>query len=102
MIGLPGKIRFFLLMLRTFLIHLAWFLLPFALYGLYVHGVRLLLRRRPAPAFSARRMALLAACGMLLVAASLFALALVEGEPTEKRYAPPRYEQGEIVPGRFQ
>ena len=89
-------------MLRTFLIHLAWFLLPFALYGLYVHGVRLLLRRRQAPAFSPRRMTALAACGLLLVAGSLFALALLEGEPTDKRYAPPRYEQGEIVPGRFQ
>ena len=90
-------------MLRSFLIQLAWFLLPFAVYGLYVHGGRLLFPRRRARAvFSARTVAALAACGLLLAAGSLFALALLEGEPTGKRYAPPRYEQGAIVPGQFE
>ena len=90
-------------MLRTFLIQLAWFLLPFAVYALYVHGGRLLFARKRAPAaFSAGTAAALAACGLLLAAGSLFAFALLEGEPAGKAYAPPRYEQGRIVPGQFQ
>ena len=90
-------------MLRSFLIQLAWFLLPFLVYGLYVHGGRFLFPdRRPKPMFSARTLGMLVACGLLLVAGSLFAFALLEGEPTNKAYAPPRYEQGVVVPGQFQ
>ena len=93
-------------MIRVILIHLAWFLLPFVAYGIYIHGRRLLFPTEQAeerrPLVPPRRMATLAACGIALAAASLFAFALFEGEPTDTRYAPPRYEDGRIVPGQFQ
>ena len=92
--------------IRVFLIHLAWFLLPFVAYGIYIHGRRLFFPTQETderrPLIPPRRMAILAACGLALVAASLFTLALFEGEPTDTRYAPPRYEDGRIVPGQFQ
>ena len=90
-------------MLRHFIIQLAWFLLPFVVYGIYVHGGRLLFPgRRPKPKFSVKTLGTLVACGMFLVAGSLFTFALLEGESADKEYAPPRFEQGVIVPGQFQ
>lgn len=91
-------------MLRTILIQLAWFLLPFIVYGLYVHGLQRLFPKKTAPRPTNSRSVFvwLSACGLFLVAVSLFVFALIEGEPVGKEYAPPRFEQGIVVPGQFQ
>ena len=91
-------------MLRAFFIHLAWFLLPFLVYALYrIALARLFPHAEPAKKRPSRGvLAWLAVVGLLLVAASLFALALLEGEPVGKDYAPPRFEQGRVVPGQFE
>lgn len=90
-------------MLRIFLIKLALFLLPFLVYGLLVHVPRRLFPGKPDPGqtFSRAVLAWLSACGLLLVAAGLFAFALIEGEAVGKKYAPPRFERGAVIPGQF-
>lgn len=89
-------------MLRIFLVQLAWFLLPFVVYGLYVHGFRRLFPARYEGRAGSGVWLWLTACGLLLVAISLFTFALVEGEEAGKVYSPPRFEQGGIVPGQFE
>lgn len=89
-------------MLRILLIQLGWFLLPFVVYGLYIHTVRRLFPARRKSKSGSKTLVWLTASGLLLVAISLFTFALVEGEETGKVYSPPRFEQGDIVPGQFE
>jgi hypothetical protein len=44
---------------------------------------------------------MLTACGLLLVVASFFAMALVTGFGPGGIYIPPHVEDGAVVPGRF-
>ena len=81
-------------MLRILLFYILPFLLPFIGFFTYRYLVtdgRALLQKTP--------WFVLTAAGLVLVIVSLFTLALVGGWDTEGEYAPPRLEDGRIVPG---
>jgi hypothetical protein len=44
---------------------------------------------------------MLTACGLLLVVASFFAMAMITGAGPDQVYVPPHVDQGAVVPGRF-
>lgn len=81
-------------MLRILLFYILPFLLPFIGFFTYRYLVtdgRAFLQNTP--------WFVLSAAGLALVIVSLFTLALVGGWDTEGEYAPPRLEDGRIVPG---
>ncbi|MEO1016406.1 MAG: DUF6111 family protein [Pseudomonadota bacterium] len=83
-------------MIRIFLNYLLPFLLPFLAYGLYV------LMSRHARELTSWPLFTLTLSGLLLSAGSLVFWALVDGSEPGGTYVPPAYEDGEIVPGRFE
>lgn len=72
------------------------FLLPFALYAVYL---RLLAQEKPSGEARDHPWTILFGTGLLLVAASFVYWGLTEGEPAEGVYVPPHMEDGRIVPG---
>ena len=81
-------------MLRIIMHYVLPFLLPFIGFFTYRYLVsdgRALLQKTP--------WFVLTAAGLALVIVSLFTLALTGGWDTEGEYAPPRLEDGRIVPG---
>lgn len=85
-------------MIRIILTRLALFLLPFALYGLYLF----LLRWRPDIARPQTPWTGLFIAGLSLVVMSFVVLGLTEGESIEGVYIPPHVENGKIVPGHVE
>lgn len=90
-------------MIRSVLLDGALLLLPSALYLLWLLAVR------PAARTAMRRLRLpegpwlwLGAVGLVLVVASLAAIALTSGGKPGGTYVPPRYEGGEVVPARVE
>lgn len=85
-------------MIRILLSRLALFLLPFALYGIYLF----LLRWRPNAVRRPTPWTPLFIAGLLLVILSFVVLGLTEGESTEGVYIPPHQVDGKIVPGHVE
>ena len=83
-------------MLRIFLFYILPFLLPFVGFFTYRYLVtdgRALLQNTP--------WFILCVAGLALVIASLVTLALTGGWESQGDYAPPRLEDGRIVPGEM-
>jgi hypothetical protein len=85
-------------MIRIILTRLALFLLPFALYGLYLF----LLRWRPHAVRPQTPWTPLFIAGLSLVILSFIVLGLMEGDSTEGVYIPPHVVDGKIVPGHVE
>lgn len=83
-------------MTKIILLRVLLFLVPFVLYWLYWR----LLKRRHDKGKPTYPVAVLAICGLVLVAASFLVLRATEGEGTESTYVPPKYEDGKIVPAQ--
>ena len=75
------------------------FLLPFALYTVYL---RLLAQEKPSSEARDHPWTILFGAGLLLVAASFVYWGLTEGEPAPGVYVPPHMEDGRIVPGHME
>jgi hypothetical protein len=84
-------------MIRTVILRVLLFLLPFGLFGIYV----LLLGQRGS-ARPATPWTLLFVIGLGLVAASFVIVGLTEGETTRGTYVPPHMVHGQIVPGHVE
>ncbi|HTO41207.1 MAG TPA: DUF6111 family protein [Rhizomicrobium sp.] len=85
-------------MIRILLTRLALFLLPFALYALYVY----LLRFRPNTVRGATPWTGLFIAGLSLVVLSFLVLGFTEPQNTEGVYVPPYAVNGKVVPGHFE
>ena len=85
-------------MIRRFLYEALLFLLPFALYAVYL---RLAERDQSA---SARKhpWTFLFASGLVLVAASFLIWGITEGSGQQGVYVPPHVEDGRVVPGHVE
>jgi len=83
-------------MTKIILLRVLLFLVPFVLYWLYWR----LLKRRQDSGRPTYPLAILAICGLVLVAASFLVLRATEGEGTNSTYVPPKYEDGKIVPAQ--
>ena len=84
-------------MIRTVILRVLLFLLPFGLFSLYA----LLLGQRGA-AKPVTPWVLLFVIGLGLVAASFVIVGLTEGETTRGAYVPPHMQNGHIVPGHVE
>lgn len=84
-------------MMRTVLLRVVLFLLPFVLFGIYAALLGQRGSVRPATPW-----VLLFVIGLGLVAASFIIVGLTEGEPTQGAYIPPHMAHGQIVPGHVE
>jgi len=82
-------------MIRSFSERVLLFVLPFAIYGVYL----LLLRLRPAANRPATPWNWLVIAGLSLVALSFLLLGFIEGEPITGTYVAPHVVNGKVVPG---
>lgn len=86
-------------MVRSVLIELALFLAPFVAYGVLL----LLSRGSVVPEhWSARALAITAACAVALVVLGLFVFEHGHVAPPGSRYVPAETRDGVFVPGRFE
>ena len=85
-------------MIRILLTRAVLFLVPFALYGLYL----LLLRWRPNAVRPQTPWTPLFITGLSLVVLSFVVLGLTEGESTEGVYVPPHAVNGKVIPGHVE
>jgi len=88
-------------MLRVLLTIVLPLLLPTALYLLWATALRPG-RRNGAAFWGALPWIWLAGMGVALLAIVLFVVTVHFGAPQEGVYVPPRWENGEIVPGHMQ
>lgn len=84
-------------MIRSLLIELGLFLLPFAAYALYLAALRE--KIIDPQSWPVRHVAGLSVAALVLVAASLIYLAHFSGAPPGSTYTPARVEDGRFVPG---
>ncbi len=86
-------------MLRLALLDVVLFLLPFAVYGLYLYAARAGL----APALRVGSPVLrLVAIGLGLAVVGLVLLGVFGGERGQGRYVPAQYKDGKLIPGHFE
>lgn len=84
-------------MIRSLLIELGLFLFPFAIYAAFLAIAR---KHIADPEhWPLRRIVVLAAIAVVLVAGSLVYLAHFSGAPPGSTYSPARIEDGRFVPG---
>jgi hypothetical protein len=84
-------------MIRVILVNLLFLLFPSVLYFAYVY-----LRRKEDPnaqILSNAPIFWLIAAGVLMMLASIVVFGHWEGDPIGKRYVPPQYKDGVIIPG---
>ena len=82
-------------MIRAILFHIIPLILPFVVYGVYLYFNS---RAGGDKKWGKTSLAIATVSGLLLMAASLIALGLVSGEPSEGTvYVPPRFEDGRII-----
>jgi len=84
-------------MMRTVVLRVLLFLLPFALFGLYAWLLGQRGSSRPTTPWT-----LLFVIGLGLVVASFVIVGLTEGETTKGVYVPPHTVDGHIVPGHVE
>ncbi|MEQ8747880.1 DUF6111 family protein [Pyruvatibacter sp.] len=89
-------------MLRVVLIQLALFATPFVVWAFYV----VVMKRKQLSSggvFRDAPIAGLVLAGTALVAVALIYMAVFTGDPAgEGTYVPPRFEDGQIIPGRVE
>ena len=88
-------------MLRTFLTHALPFLVPFALYGIWLAASRRKAQaagQGAAPLWREAPWIWLAASGLVLVILSFITVAMFTGAEPGGTYVPPRYIGGEVAP----
>jgi hypothetical protein len=85
-------------MIRVIFTRILLFLLPFALYAIYLF----LLRWRPNVARPATPWTALFIAGLALVVLSFVVLGLTEGESTQGVYIPPHAVNGKVIPGHVE
>lgn len=85
-------------MIRRFLFEALLFLLPFALYALYLR----LSKEEESAAARTHPWTLLFASGLALVAASFIIWGVTEGSGQQGVYVPPHLENGRVVPGHVE
>jgi drug/metabolite transporter (DMT)-like permease len=85
-------------MIRSVFTELLLFLLPFALYAVYLRLSRYDEENPPHP----HPWAGLFVAGLAMVAASFVFWGLAEGGGEKGTYIPPRVEDGRVVPGRVE
>lgn len=84
-------------MIRPALTEIGIFLIPFAVYALFLVATRSgLFVQSSWPVYTVARLALLA---LVLVIASLVGLAHFSGAPPDSTYVPAHIENGRLVPG---
>ncbi|WP_448033984.1 DUF6111 family protein [Bradyrhizobium liaoningense] len=84
-------------MIRTVLTEIGIFLIPFAVYALFLAATRSgLFARSSWPVPIVARLALVA---IVLVIAGLIGLAHFSGAPPDSTYVPAHVENGKLVPG---
>jgi hypothetical protein len=83
-------------MIRRLFYELLLFLLPFALYAIYLK----LIERDAAASKRAHPWTILFASGLLLVVASFLIWGIEEGAGERGVYVPPHVEDGRVIPGR--
>lgn len=82
-------------MIRAILFHIIPLLLPFVVYAVYLYFNA---RAGGDKKWGRTSLAISTVTGLVLMAASLIALGLVSGEPSEGTvYVPPRFEDGRII-----
>lgn len=87
--------------MSTVLLRLLLLLLPVAVYLAWRYAIHRRAVRRGAPGLDLTEgpWVWLMIGGLVLMIASFFVLALTTGEEPGGTYVPPRFEDGEIVPG---
>ncbi|TCU78333.1 hypothetical protein EDE08_101112 [Bradyrhizobium sp. R2.2-H] len=84
-------------MIRTVLTEIGIFLIPFAVYALFLAATRSgLFERSSWPVTVVARLTLVA---LALVIAGLIGLAQYSGAPPDSTYVPAHVENGKLVPG---
>ncbi|KYK48758.1 DUF6111 family protein [Bradyrhizobium sp. 191] len=84
-------------MIRTVLTEIGIFLIPFAVYALFLAATRSgLFERSSWPVTVVARLTLVA---LALVIAGLIGLAQYSGAPPDSTYVPAHIENGKLVPG---
>lgn len=84
-------------MIRTVLTEIGIFLIPFAVYALFLAATRSgVFARSSWPVAIVARLALVA---IVLVMAGLIGLAEFSGAPPDSTYVPAHIENGKLVPG---
>ncbi|MEY9754500.1 DUF6111 family protein [Bradyrhizobium yuanmingense] len=84
-------------MIRTVLTEIGIFLIPFAVYALFLAATRSgVFARSSWPVAIVARLALVA---IVLVIAGLIGLAEFSGAPPDSTYVPAHIEKGKLVPG---
>ncbi len=84
-------------MIRTVLTEIGIFLIPFAVYALFLAATRSgVFARSSWPVTVVARLALVA---IVLVIAGLIGLAHFSGAPPDSTYVPAHIENGKLVPG---
>ncbi|WP_024341464.1 DUF6111 family protein [Bradyrhizobium japonicum] len=84
-------------MIRTILTEIGIFLVPFAVYALFLAAARSgVFARSSWPVTVVARLALVA---IVLVIAGLIGLAHFSGAPPDSTYVPAHIENGKLVPG---
>ncbi|MGZ5998484.1 MAG: DUF6111 family protein [Rhizomicrobium sp.] len=86
-------------MTRIILERMLLFVVPFALYGIYLLLMRM---RPPQPSTQSTPWTMLFIAGLSLFALSFVIWGFTEGEPTTGRYVAPHVVNGKIVPGYVQ
>lgn len=87
-------------MLRVVGFHLFMFLLPFIVYGFYLYFTRIDPLKREG--WEGSPVYWLAIGGLVLTIGSFFAIAMFTGAGPGGTYVPARFEDGQLVPGRFE
>jgi hypothetical protein len=85
-------------MLRPVFTEVALFLLPFAAYVVFLWATRAGVLKQSA--WSAPRLAWLVIAALVLMLASLLALAEFGGAPANSTYVPAHFDNGRVEPGQ--
>ncbi len=89
-------------MIRIFFTYMLPLLLPTAVYFMFMLPARRrAVERGEEASWEKTPWMLLSAAGVALLALTLGALALHDGEPPWSQYNPPHLEDGHIIPGTF-
>ncbi|GLQ05731.1 DUF6111 family protein [Sneathiella chinensis] len=81
-------------MIRGLLFHLIPLLLPFVVYGIYLYFNKKLGGEKT---WKGRSVAISTLIGLILMAVSLVTLGVLDGDPKDGVYVPPRFEDGKLI-----
>ncbi len=85
-------------MLRTIIFHILPFLVPFIVYGVYLHYLK---RAGGEKTWQGKSLAITTMIGLIFVAASFVALWIFQDRAEDGDYIPPRFENGKLIEGQI-